>query len=81
MVSAVCPDCSIVIVQMTSADLTQGPANTDMLAAAQSGAKLGAVATSISFGSPEQGESRRATPRRAPRLRGVGRRRLPQYPL
>ncbi len=54
MVSAACPDCSLLLVQMTAA-LVQGPGSHDLLTAAQTAAKLGAVATSISFGGPEQG--------------------------
>ena len=53
MVSAVCPDCSILVVQMTNA--TNGPSYPDFTQAVQTAAKLGAVATSISFGIPEQG--------------------------
>jgi hypothetical protein len=53
MVSAACPDCSILVVQMTNAD--SGPSYTDFSQAVQTAAKLGAVATSISFGIPEQG--------------------------
>jgi hypothetical protein len=53
MVSAACPDCSILVVQMTNA--TSGPADQDFIQAVHTAAQLGAVATSISFGIPEQG--------------------------
>jgi hypothetical protein len=53
MVSAACPDCSILVVQMTNA--TSGPSYPDFTQAVQTAAQLGAVATSISFGIPEQG--------------------------
>jgi hypothetical protein len=53
MLSAACPDCSILVVQMTNA--TNGPSYTDFTQAVQTAAHLGAVATSISFGIPEQG--------------------------
>jgi len=53
MVSAACPDCSILVVQMTNA--TTGPSTMDFTQAVQTAAHLGAVATSISFGIPEQG--------------------------
>ena len=53
MVSASCPDCSILLVQLSNA--TNGPSYTDFTQAVQTAAKLGAVATSISFGIPEQG--------------------------
>jgi len=53
MVSAACPDCSILVVQMTGAD--NGPQDQDFVTAVATAAKLGAVATSISFGGPEQG--------------------------
>ena len=53
MVSAVCPDCSIVLVQLTLADMTYGPGDGDFLQAAQTAATLGAIATSISYGGPE----------------------------
>jgi len=53
MVSAACPDCSILLVQMT--DATQGPFPKDFVAASSTAARLGAVATSISFGGPEEG--------------------------
>jgi subtilase family serine protease len=53
MVSAACPDCSILLVQMTAAK--QGPFPQDFVTASATAAKLGAVATSISFGGPEEG--------------------------
>ncbi len=53
MVSAACPDCSILVVQMTNA--SSGPSTMDFTQAVQTAAKLGAVATSISFGIPELG--------------------------
>jgi hypothetical protein len=53
MLSAACPDCSIVVVQMTNA--TNGPSYPDFAQAVQTAAHVGAVATSISFGIPEQG--------------------------
>jgi hypothetical protein len=53
MVSAACPDCSILLVQMTEAQ--QGPQDQDFVTCSATAAKLGAVATSISFGGPEQG--------------------------
>lgn len=53
MLSASCPDCTILLVQMTNA--TNGPGYSDFLQGVQTAAKLGAVATSISFGIPEQG--------------------------
>ncbi len=53
MVSAACPDCSIVIVQMTSAYAQGYPADGDFVQGAQTAAYLGAVATSISFGGEE----------------------------
>jgi MYXO-CTERM domain-containing protein len=53
MVSASCPDCSILLVQMTNA--TNGPSYSDFIQGVQTAANLGAVVTSISFGIPEQG--------------------------
>ena len=53
MVSAACPDCSILLVQMTSAYAAGGPMDTDFVASAKVAIKLGAVAISISFGGPE----------------------------
>jgi hypothetical protein len=53
MVSAACPDCSIVVVQMTVAFQNGGPQDGDFLQGAQTAATLGAVATSISFGGEE----------------------------
>jgi MYXO-CTERM domain-containing protein len=53
MVSAACPDCSILLVQMTSADEDQGPSDLDFVDSVRTAIKLGASATSISFGGPE----------------------------
>ena len=53
MVSAVCPDCSILLVQMTTAFGNGGPMDTDFVGAAKAATKLGAVAISISFGGGE----------------------------
>jgi MYXO-CTERM domain-containing protein len=55
MISAACPDCSILLVQMTGADPTNGPQDQDFVTAVKTAQKLGAAATSISFGGPEQG--------------------------
>jgi hypothetical protein len=55
MVSAACPDCSILVVEMTGGMGEQGPTPQDFVTASASAARLGAVATSISFGGPEQG--------------------------
>jgi subtilase family serine protease len=49
MISAACTDCSILLVELDQ--LTDG----DILAGAQTAARLGAVATSISLGGPENG--------------------------
>jgi MYXO-CTERM domain-containing protein len=54
MISAACPDCSILFVEMTKVDLTAGPLDSDFLSSVATAAKLGAVATSISFGGPEE---------------------------
>jgi hypothetical protein len=54
MVSAACPDCSILVVEMTNA-MNQGIAPQDFLTSSATAARLGAVATSISFGGAEQG--------------------------
>jgi MYXO-CTERM domain-containing protein len=54
MVSAACPDCSILLVQLTTAYAAGGPSDTDFITAAKAATKLGAVAISISFGGPEQ---------------------------
>jgi uncharacterized protein (TIGR03382 family) len=52
MVSAACPDCSILFVAMTA--VTDGnPADQDFVQSAQTAGRLGAVATSISWGGPE----------------------------
>lgn len=53
MVSAGCPDCSILLVQLTTAYANGGPTDTDFVAATKAAIKLGAVAISISFGGPE----------------------------
>jgi hypothetical protein len=55
MVSAACPDCSILVVEMTGAMNEQGPMPQDFVTTTATAARLGAVATSISFGGPEQG--------------------------
>ena len=47
MVSAACPDCSILLVQLTTA------MDTDFVTGTKAAIKLGAVAISISFGGPE----------------------------
>ncbi len=54
MVSAACPDCSILVVEMTSA-MEQGLTPQVFVTASATAARLGAVATSISFGGAEQG--------------------------
>jgi hypothetical protein len=54
MVSAACPDCSILLVEMTSA-MGQGITAQEFVTTSATAARLGAVATSISFGGPEQG--------------------------
>ncbi len=54
MVSAACPDCSILLVQMNKAK-GGGVSDTDLLNGAQTGVKLGAQAVSISFGGGEGG--------------------------
>jgi hypothetical protein len=53
MVSAACPDCSILFVEMTNA-MAQGIMPQDFVTSAATAARLGAVATSISFGGGEQ---------------------------
>ena len=53
MVSAACPDCSILLVQMTTAYTNGGPMDTDFVTSAKAAIKLGAVAISISWGGPE----------------------------
>jgi len=53
MVSASCPDCSIVLVQMTSASLVNGPTDTDFLTSVKAAIKVGASAISLSFGGGE----------------------------
>jgi len=53
MVSAACPDCSILLVQLTTAYANGGPIDSDFVAGAKAAIKLGAVAVSISFGGPE----------------------------
>jgi hypothetical protein len=54
MVSAACPDCSILLVEMTSA-MGQGITPQEFVTTSATAARLGAVATSISFGGNEQG--------------------------
>ncbi len=49
MISAACPDCSILLVTFPR----NGPADSDFIKGAQEAASLGAVATSISWGGPE----------------------------
>ena len=56
MVAAACPDCSIILVQMTGADMTNGPQDADFITSAQSAAKLGALAISMSYGGGEGGD-------------------------
>jgi hypothetical protein len=53
MISATCPDCSILFVAMTDAALDNGPTDQDFLTSVATAANLGAVATSISFGGAE----------------------------
>ena len=53
MVSASCPDCSILLVQMTNASTTNGPTDLDFVNSAKTATRLGAVAISISFGGSE----------------------------
>ncbi len=53
MVSAACPDCSILLVEMTSA-MGQGITPQEFVTTSATAARLGAVATSISFGGSEQ---------------------------
>jgi MYXO-CTERM domain-containing protein len=50
MISAACPDCSILLVQF------QQPGDSDFTTSAATAARLGASATSISWGGPEQGD-------------------------
>jgi MYXO-CTERM domain-containing protein len=52
MISAACPDCSILLVTFPP----NGPSDTDFITAAKEAASLGAVATSISWGGPEGGD-------------------------
>jgi subtilase family serine protease len=54
MVSSACPDCSILVVQMSVAFQNGGPTDGDFIQSAQTAAMLGAVATSISFGGEER---------------------------
>jgi MYXO-CTERM domain-containing protein len=55
MISAGCPDCSILLVQMTTGFANPaGPQESDFVSATKSAIALGAVAVSISFGAPEQ---------------------------
>jgi hypothetical protein len=53
MISATCPDCSILFVAMTAALSDNGPTDQDFLTSVATAAQLGAVATSISFGGAE----------------------------
>jgi subtilase family serine protease len=53
MISAACPDCSILLVQLTTAYANGGPTDTDFVTGTKAAIKLGAVAISISFGGPE----------------------------
>lgn len=53
MVSAGCPDCSLVLVQMTGASTTNGPTVADFIQATRSAIGLGADAISMSFGGAE----------------------------
>ena len=50
MISAACPDCSILLVEITQLG------DTDFLAGVKTAASLGAVATSISIGGPESND-------------------------
>ena len=50
MISAACPDCSILLVQFPQ------PGDQDFVTGAATAARLGASATSISWGGPEQGD-------------------------
>jgi len=52
MISAACPDCSILLMEFTS---SQGPTDQDFVVAAAAAQTLGAVATSISWGGAESG--------------------------
>jgi MYXO-CTERM domain-containing protein len=53
MVSAACPDCSILLVEI--GDASGNYSDQDFVQGAQTAASLGAVATSISIGGPEEG--------------------------
>lgn len=53
MVSAACPDCSILLVGMTSAQSEGGATDIDFVDSAKVAIKLGASAVSISFGGQE----------------------------
>ena len=53
MISAACPDCSILLVQLTDASMTNGPTDLDFVAAAKAAIRDGAVAVSLSFGGQE----------------------------
>ncbi len=54
MISAACPDCSILLVQMTAASKINGPTDQDFLDCTRAAALHGAEATSISFGGAEE---------------------------
>jgi hypothetical protein len=54
MISAACPDCSILLVEI--GDSQGNFSDSDFVTGAQTAASLGAVATSISIGGPEQGQ-------------------------
>ena len=51
MISAACPDCSILLVEISNLD------DSDFISGVQTAARIGAVATSISIGGPEGGGS------------------------
>ena len=72
MISAVCPDCSILLVQF------QQPSDQDLRASAATAAMLGAVAISISWGGPEAATARR--PAASSRRRGIWSSRRPATP-
>jgi MYXO-CTERM domain-containing protein len=52
MISAACPDCSILLIEFTAQG---GPSDTDFTAGVQAAQQLGAIAASISWGGPETG--------------------------
>jgi hypothetical protein len=59
MISAACPDCSILLVGCGTA---QGPTDSDFITAAATAKQMGAVAISISFGGVEGGSGSGADP-------------------